>query len=128
MEIRGRASGTNDTPCIYINQAAARVRPAKEFASRSIEHRAEKRLNALTMRPSWEEGRGPRKNAGSRKMHTDRVHEETHLLEQKSGQSMTARRFRVLFEFDYASRVILKSRYFILTDVLLHRDAFKMDD
>lgn len=41
---------------MYINQAAARVQPAKEFASRSIEHRAEKRLNALMVRPSWEEG------------------------------------------------------------------------
>lgn len=50
------------TPCMYINQATARVQPVKEFASRSIEHRAEKRLNAFTVRPSWEEGReGPTK-------------------------------------------------------------------
>lgn len=63
-----------DTPCMYINQAAARVQPVKEFASRSIEHRAEKRLNAFTVCPSWEEGReGPRRNVGPRKMHTDQV-------------------------------------------------------
>lgn len=28
----------------------------KEFASQSIEHRTEKRLNVLTVCPSWEEG------------------------------------------------------------------------
>jgi len=47
----------SDTPCMY-NKSSCRASSAcvKEFASRSIEHRAEKRLNALTVCPSWEEG------------------------------------------------------------------------
>lgn len=74
LQFRKSVCLSSDTPCMYINQAAVRVQPVKEFASRSIEHRTEKRLNAFTVCPSWEEGHeGPRRNVGPRKMHADQV-------------------------------------------------------
>jgi len=42
---------------LYVYKSSCRASPVKEFASRSIEHHAEKRLNAFTVCPSWEEGR-----------------------------------------------------------------------
>lgn len=58
-----RVSASRYTLYVYKSSCrASRVQPVKEFASRSIEHRAEKRLNAFTVRPSREEGReGPTK-------------------------------------------------------------------